>query len=89
MAGLLNLPTEENRELLPVVILQVGERTLGLVVDVLLERQEIVIKSLGGYLGDVQAISGATIMEDGNVILILDPNEIYQLATQKGHFFVQ
>jgi two-component system chemotaxis sensor kinase CheA len=54
------------------------------VVDSLLERQEIVIKSLGEYLGDVPGISGATILGDGGVILILDPHEIYSMATSKG-----
>jgi two-component system chemotaxis sensor kinase CheA len=53
-------------------------------VDRLLERQEIVIKPLGAYLGDLKGISGATIMGDGSVILILDPHEIYLMATSKA-----
>ena len=52
--------------------------------DRLLERQEIVIKPLGAYLGDLKGISGATIMGDGSVILILDPHEIYVMATSKA-----
>jgi two-component system chemotaxis sensor kinase CheA len=69
--------------LLNVVVIVDNDRRLGLVVDRLLERQEVVIKPLGSYLGDIKGISGATIMGDGSVILILDPHEIYALATSK------
>lgn len=75
---------EDNRELLPIVILTVNDRKVGLVVDRLLERQEIVIKTLGSYLGALHGISGATIMGDGGVTLILDPHEIYKIATMQG-----
>jgi two-component system chemotaxis sensor kinase CheA len=74
----------DKQELLNVVVIQDNERRLGLVVDHLLERQEVVIKPLGSYLGDIKGISGATIMGDGSVILILDPHEIYTLATSKA-----
>ena len=75
---------EEEVELLNVVVIHDNERRLGLVVDQLLERQEIVIKPLGAYLGDIKGISGATIMGDGSVILILDPHELYLMATSKA-----
>lgn len=81
LSELLNLPQEEHTDMLSVVIIHSNERRLGLVVDKLLERQEIVIKPLGSYLGDIPCISGATIMGDGGVILILDPHEIYLLST--------
>ncbi|MBT8762661.1 chemotaxis protein CheA [Desulfohalobiaceae bacterium Ax17] len=85
LAKLLELPVEKDeRQILPIVIISVNERRLGLVVDALLERQEIVIKSLGHYLGELPGISGATIMGDGNVVLILDPHEIYRLATTQA-----
>lgn len=74
---------QEEREVLPVVVIIVGDRRLGLVVDTLLERQEVVIKSLGEYMGDQPGISGATIMGDGSVVLILDPHEVYKMATSK------
>ena len=77
-------PAKELPEMLSVVVIHDNERRLGLVVDQLLERQEIVIKPLGAYLGDLQGISGATIMGDGSVILILDPHEIYMLSTSKA-----
>ncbi|MBQ9537316.1 MAG: chemotaxis protein CheA, partial [Desulfovibrionaceae bacterium] len=77
-------PAKQLPDMLSVVVIHDNERRLGLVVDQLLERQEIVIKPLGAYLGDLQGISGATIMGDGSVILILDPHEIYMLSTSKS-----
>lgn len=85
LGELLDLPpNKENRELLPIVIVNINDRRLGLVVDQLLQRQDVVIKSMGEYLGDIHGISGATIMGDGSVILILDPHEIYRIATAKN-----
>jgi two-component system chemotaxis sensor kinase CheA len=79
---MLNLPhSPDLSEVLSVVVIHDNERRLGLVVDRMQQRQEIVIKSLGAYLGDIRGISGATIMGDGSVILILDPHEIYLSAT--------
>lgn len=84
LAELLELPvSQEERDVLPVVIVMAGDRRLGLVVDALLERQEVVIKSLGEYMGDQPGISGATIMGDGSVVLILDPHEVYKMAASK------
>jgi two-component system chemotaxis sensor kinase CheA len=85
MSELLGLPSNmAEQEVLSVVVIHDNDRRLGLVVDRLLERQEIVIKPLGAYLGDLKGISGATIMGDGSVILILDPHEIYLMATSKA-----
>jgi two-component system chemotaxis sensor kinase CheA len=50
----------------------VGDKLSGIVVDTVLEPQESVVKSLGKYIGSVRGISGATIMGDGQVALILD-----------------
>ncbi|WP_419787683.1 Hpt domain-containing protein [Pseudodesulfovibrio sp.] len=76
--------TMDERDVLPMVVIQDNDRRLGLVVDRLLERQEIVIKPLGQYLNNfnLKGLSGATIMGDGSVVLILDPHEIYSLSTQ-------
>ncbi len=59
-----------------VVVVAVAEKRIGLIVDNLIGREEIVIKSLGNYLANVKAISGATIMGDGAVTLILDIGSI-------------
>lgn len=63
-------------ESLIVVIVKKGDRMAGLVVDELLGQQEIVIKSLGAYIKQCKFISGATILGDGEVALILDANAL-------------
>lgn len=65
---------EEKPESLTVVIVQKGDSQAGLVVDNLIGQQEIVIKSLGKYMNNNKIISGATILGDGEVALILDVN---------------
>jgi len=67
---------EEEPESLTVVIVKKGERFAGLVVDNLMGQQEIVIKSLGRYINNNKIISGATILGDGEVALILDVNTL-------------
>lgn len=65
-----------------VVVVNLAGQQIGLVVDSLVGEQEIVIKSLGKYIGDVQGISGATILGDGNVALIVDvPNLVKKAAS--------
>ena len=59
-----------------VVIVKKGEKLTGLIVDEFLGNQEVVLKSLGQYLTQVFAISGATILGDGRVALILDTNAL-------------
>jgi two-component system chemotaxis sensor kinase CheA len=59
-----------------VVIVGLAEKRIGLVVDHLIGEQEVVIKSLSRFCGDVQGISGATILGNGNVALIADVNGI-------------
>lgn len=59
-----------------VVIVKKGEKLAGLVVDELMGQQEIVIKSLGKYINKCKIISGATILGDGEVALILDANAL-------------
>lgn len=55
-----------------VVVVGRADKRIGLVVDRLMGRQEIVIKSLDEFVGDAEGIAGATIMGDGKVVLILD-----------------
>ena len=59
-----------------VVIVKKGEKLAGLVIDELMGQQEIVIKSLGKYISKCKIISGATILGDGEVALILDANTL-------------
>jgi two-component system chemotaxis sensor kinase CheA len=66
--GALNYQLDE----LDIVVLRIGERLVGCVVDGLHSQRDVVIKSLGGYLGSIKGIAGATILGDGKVVLILD-----------------
>lgn len=69
-------PREEQPESLTVVIVAKGEKLAGLVVDNLIGQQEIVIKSIGKYINNNKIISGATILGDGEVALIIDANTL-------------
>lgn len=64
-------------ENLIVAIAKKGEKYAGLVVDELIGQQEIVIKSLGKYINRSKLISGATILGDGEIALILDANALF------------
>ena len=66
-----------NDDNLVVVIVRKGDKQAGLVVDELIGQQEIVIKSLGKYINKCKFISGATILGDGEVALILDANAMF------------
>ncbi|ELK4764292.1 chemotaxis protein CheA, partial [Campylobacter coli] len=55
-----------------VVVIGVAESKLGIIVDTLVGQEEIVIKSMGDYLQNIQGIAGATIRGDGRVTLIID-----------------
>lgn len=59
-----------------VVVVGIGEFRVGLVVDELLGQQEIVIKSLGDFLGHIKGIAGVTILGDGSVVIIIDVGEL-------------
>lgn len=61
-----------------VVIVGLADQRVGLIVDNLVGEREVVIKSLSRYCGDVSGVSGATILGDGNVALIMDVNGIVQ-----------
>lgn len=67
----------EDREETAVVLVKKGDRTAGLVVDRFIGQKEIVIKSLGRYLGEVFGFSGATILGDGRIALVLDPDAFF------------
>ena len=59
-----------------VVVVRKGEKQAALLVEDLIGQQEIVIKPLGKYLSNIRYLSGATILGNGNVSLILDINSL-------------
>lgn len=77
MSDLLEIEsTKAAEENMVVVIVKKGDKLAGLVVDDLIGQQEIVIKPLGKYIKQCKFISGATILGDGEVALILDANAL-------------
>ena len=77
LGGLLDVPNSGQAEdSLTVVVIKKGDKQAGLVVDELIGQMEIVIKSLGKYIHINKMISGATILGDGEVALIIDANAI-------------
>ncbi len=71
-------PDEAEKESLTVIIVRKGDKFAGLIVDELDGQQEIVIKSLGKYINNsTKIISGATVLGDGEVALILDVNTLF------------
>lgn len=80
----LRLRSNSSKKFLRIVVVKWYERKIGLVVDSLIGDQEIVIKSLGNYVGEIPGISGATILGDGKVALILDiPNLVKKVVEEQ------
>lgn len=67
----------ETKTQFPVVVVRKGNKLVGVVVNDLIGQQEIVMKPLGTYLEGIPAISGATILGDGRVALIVDSNDLF------------
>ncbi len=59
-----------------VVIVGLAEKRFGIKVDELCGQKEVVIKTLGNYLGSIEGIAGSTIMGDGTVVMIVDISEL-------------
>ncbi|MGB0713728.1 MAG: response regulator, partial [Gammaproteobacteria bacterium] len=78
-SGLPDLP--ESDDTLPVVLVRAGDKRIGLQVDSLQGTREIVVKSLGPQLSTVTGIAGATILGDGNVVLILEVAALTRMGT--------
>lgn len=75
--SILSIPVcREEEDFLSLVIVRNGDKMAGLVVNSFIGQQEIVLKSLGNYLNSVFAVSGATILGDGQVALIIDCNSL-------------
>lgn len=72
----------ESSEQTYVVVIGVAESKLGIIVDTLVGQEEIVIKSMGDYLQNIQGIAGATIRGDGRVTLIIDVGSMMDMAKE-------
>ena len=73
----------ENAEWMYIVVVGLAEKNLGIVVDSLLGQKEVVIKTIGEYLGNVRGIAGSTILGDGRVIMIIDIGELMKMCSEQ------
>jgi two-component system chemotaxis sensor kinase CheA len=63
-----------------VVLVEHSGRVSALLVDEMVSKQEVVIKNLGAFLGNLPGVAGGAILGDGNIALILDPATLLQAA---------
>jgi len=70
--GMEAAPLAEGEAAVPVVLVRAGEHSTGLVADELVGSREIVVKAVGPQVAGIRGISGATILGDGRVVIILD-----------------
>ncbi|TAN58538.1 MAG: response regulator, partial [Magnetospirillum sp.] len=75
--------TEERQETF-IVVTQVGTYTFGIIVDRVFDTEEIVVKPVAPILRHIAMFSGNTILGDGSVIMILDPNGIAGATGESG-----
>ncbi len=75
---------EMARDNIFIVVTKVGNQEFGIVVDEVFHTEEIVVKPMSSMLKGVTMFSGNTIMGDGSVILIVDPNGVAQSVRQSG-----
>lgn len=80
---ILGLADKQEMVEVPVVIVNYKTRKLGFMVDDLIGKHETVIKSLGKNFKDIQGLTGATIMGDGTIILVLDIPGLVEIAADK------
>nr|MBI3614267.1 chemotaxis protein CheA [Nitrospirota bacterium] len=78
MAEEFQMSGDPNLDKFYVVVVGVGDRQIGVVVDRLRSQEEVVIKSMWDYLAAIKGIAGATITGEGKVVLILDIGELVQ-----------
>jgi two-component system chemotaxis sensor kinase CheA len=84
LANLFNMPTDPSGNGRAfVVVVSTGMKRVGLVVDVLLGQEEVVIKPLEDYLQEKSGFSGATILGDGRISLILDIYELVNISINR------
>jgi len=76
LQSLLNLGKRKGEGETYIVVTQVGTYTFGIIVDRVFDTEEIVVKPVAPILRDINMFSGNTILGDGSVIMILDPNGI-------------
>ena len=81
LSEVFNLPKDtEPRKSSFAVVVQSGKQRVGLIVDSLVGEEDVVVKSLGAFIGDIPGISSAAILGEGQVALIIDVFGLFKLA---------
>lgn len=80
----LKTPNDDAVKRPPVLIVRAGEKRLALVVEHLIGGREIVIKNLGPHLRKTPTVTGATLLGDGSVVLILNPPELVRASAARA-----
>ncbi len=70
--GMESAPTSASEVTLPVVLVRAGDHSTAIVAEELVGSREIVVKSVGPQISSIRGISGATILGDGRIVIILD-----------------
>ena len=82
LSDVFNFPERNNeKNHLFTVVIQSGKERFGLIVDSLIGEEEVVVKPLGSFVGDIPGISSATILGNGEVALIVDVFNLFKLIT--------
>lgn len=81
LSDILNLPqSDQQRKYKFAVVVQSGKQRIGLIVDSLVGEEDVVVKPLGAFIGDIPGISSAAILSEGQVALIVDVFGLFKLA---------
>jgi two-component system chemotaxis sensor kinase CheA len=83
LKDVLEIEAESEKDKVFIVVAGIGEKRIGFVVDALVDQQDIVIKPLGDYLENIIGISGATILGNGQISLVLDLGSLWQVANNE------
>ena len=82
-------PLPDGDVTVPVILVRAGEHSTGLVADELVGSREIVVKNVGPQISAIRGISGATILGDGRIVIILDIGALvradWRSACRAGH----
>jgi two-component system chemotaxis sensor kinase CheA len=87
LRDILNIPCIPN-EHEQIIIMHTHEQTLGFVVDTVIGKHQTVVKTTGRIFSNVKEVTGATILGDGRIALILDANFIAQKVNENHRMFV-
>jgi chemosensory pili system protein ChpA (sensor histidine kinase/response regulator) len=85
LLGTGGMDLENTSEQVPVLLMRIGELRVGLQVESLHGSREVVIKPVGAQLSTIEGISGATILGDGSVVLILDMAAVSRMSIAAQH----